>query len=114
MNEDYDFVAWCHEMDELFSMGVIGGDGNNIMWGSTALSDLDNEALRALFDLVRAPDAAAGFPHIAQAYFDAQWAIMAECEKRGIALYPLIRIVVDNSRPKRILSAPPEGPMEAA
>ena len=113
MSKDDDFGAWHHEIDKLFNM-VIRGGGNHITWGNTALSDLDTEALRALFNLVRTPDAAAGFPHIAQAYVDAQTAIMAEFEERGITLVPSIRIVVDNARPKPILSMSPEGPKGAA
>ena len=114
MSKDDDFGACCHEIDKLFNMVIRGGGGNHITWGNTALSDLDTETLRALFNLVRTPDAAAGFPHIAHAYLDAQTAVMAEFEKRGITLVPSIRIVVDNARPKPILSMSPEGPEGAA
>ena len=114
MNRNDDFVAWCLEMDMLFEMAILASNDNRITWGSTALSDLDNETLRALFNLVRTPDDAAGFPHIAQAYFDAQQAIRVEFKKRGIPpFYSPIRLVVDNVRPGSILAASPEGPKAA-
>ena len=80
-------------MEQKRKMRLIASDGTDITFDGKALADLDDETLYFAFEQVPYPGNAGVFPNIAQAYMDAQQAIMAEAKKRGIFMHPSVQAV---------------------
>ena len=127
MNINKDSAAWSPAMRELYAMKlcmmslIVSENGNRPMrgvpltdlWYGVPLSDLNDETLRAIFEVVRVPKDG-GSRQIVEAYVKAQKAVISELKKHGITVHPSLGIAGHNPRPMPLLAASRCGPIPRA